>query len=150
MISKERVTELALEKIKELGYFLVDVKISATSEIIILFDKDDGVVIDDCLKVSRHIEGNLDRDIEDYQLTVCSPGIDMPFKVKEQYRKNIGREVKIKTTNGDRYKGTLISYNDILVLETKTKQKKKKELLIEKIEIPKEKLKETKLVLKFK
>ena len=150
MISKDRVTELALEKIKELGYFLVDVKISATSEIIILFDKDDGVVIDDCLKVSRHIEGNLDRDIEDYQLTVCSPGIDNPFIVKEQYQKNIGREVKIKTTNGDRYKGTLISYNDILVLETKTKQKKKKELLVEKIEIPKEKLKETKLVLKFK
>ena len=150
MISKDRVTELALEKIKELGYFLVDVKISATNEIIILFDKDDGVVIDDCLKVSRHIEGNLDRDIEDYQLTVCSPGIDKPFKVKEQYQKNIGREVKIKTTSGDRYKGTLISYNDILVLETKTKQKKKKELLIEKIEIPKGRLKETKLVLKFK
>ena len=102
------------------------------------------------MKVSRHIEGNLDRDIEDYQLTVCSPGIDKPFKVKEQYQKNIGREVKIKTTSGDRYKGTLISYNDILVLETKTKQKKKKELLIEKIEIPKGRLKETKLVLKFK
>ena len=150
MISKERVTELALEKIKELGYFLVDLKISATNEIIVFFDKYDGVVIDDCLKVSRHIEGNLDRDIEDYQLTVCSPGIDKPFKVKEQYRKNIGREVKIKTINGDRYKGKLISYNDNLVLETKTKQKKKKELVIQKIEIPKEKIKETKLVLKFK
>ena len=79
MISKEKVTELALEKIKELDYFLVDVKISATNEITVLFDKNDGVVIDDCLKVSRHIEGNLDRDIEDYQLTVCSPGIDKPF-----------------------------------------------------------------------
>ena len=128
----------------------IDIKISASSEIIVLFDKDEGVVIDDCLKVSRHIEGNLDRDIEDYQLTVCSPGIDKPFKVKEQYQKNIGREVKIKYTNGDRYKGTLIAYNDVLVLETKTKQKKKKELIIEKIEIPKEKIKETKLVLKFK
>ena len=150
MISKERVTELALEKIKELGYFLVDVKISAASEILVLFDKDEGVVIDDCLKVSRHIEGNLDRDVEDYQLTVCSPGIDRPFKVKEQYQKNIGREVKIKTINGDRYRGILISYNDILVLETKTKHKKKKELIIKKIEIPNEKIKETKLVLKFK
>ena len=64
MISKQKVTELALEKIKELDYFLVDVKISATNEITVLFDKNDGVVIDDCLKVSRYIESNLDRDIE--------------------------------------------------------------------------------------
>ena len=51
MISS-KVTELALEKIKELDYFLVDVKISATNEITVLFDKNDGVVIDDCLKVT--------------------------------------------------------------------------------------------------
>ena len=48
MISKQKVTELALEKIKELDYFLVDVKISATNETTVLFDKNDGVVIDDC------------------------------------------------------------------------------------------------------
>ena len=150
MISKQKVTELALEKIKELDYFLVDVKISATNEITVLFDKNDGVVIDDCLKVSRHIESNLDRDIENYQLTVCSPGIDKPFLVREQFIKNIGSDIKIKTLNGKTYKGTLVSYEDILILETKTKQKKKKELLIEKIEIPLDSIKETKLILKFK
>ena len=150
MISKQKVTELALEKIKELDYFLVDVKISATNEITVLFDKNDGVVIDDCLKVSRHIESNLDRDIENYQLTVCSPGIDKPFLVREQFIKNIGRDIKLKTLNGKTYKGTLVSYEDILILETKTKQKKKKELLIEKIEIPLDSIKETKLILKFK
>lgn len=150
MISKQKVTELALEKIKELDYFLVDVKISATNEITVLFDKNDGVVIDDCLKVSRYIESNLDRDIENYQLTVCSPGIDKPFLVREQFIKNIGSDIKIKTLNGKTYKGTLVSYEDILILETKTKQKKKKELLIEKIEIPLDSIKETKLILKFK
>ena len=150
MISKQKVTELALEKIKELDYFLVDVKISATNEITVLFDKNDGVVIDDCLKVSRYIESNLDRDIENYQLTVCSPGIDKPFLVREQFIKNIGRDIKLKTLNGKTHKGTLVSYEDILILETKTKQKKKKELLIEKIEIPLDSIKETKLILKFK
>jgi ribosome maturation factor RimP len=87
MISKQKVTELALEKIKELDCFLVDVKISATNEITVFFDKNDGVLIDDCLKVSRHIESNLDRDIENYQLTVCSPGIDKKFLVREQFLK---------------------------------------------------------------
>lgn len=150
MISKQKVTELALEKIKELDYFLVDVKISTTNEITVFFDKNDGVVIDDCLKVSRYIESNLDREIENYQLTVCSPGIDNPFLVREQFLKNIGRDIKLKTLNGKTYKGTLVSYDDVLILETKTKQKKKKELLIEKIEIPLDSIKETKLILKFK
>ena len=150
MISKQKVTELALEKIKELDYFLVDVKISTTNEITVFFDKNDGVVIDDCLKVSRYIESNLDREIENYQLTVCSPGIDNPFLVREQFLKNIGRDIKLKTLNGKTYKGTLVSYDNVLILETKTKQKKKKELLIENIEIPLDSIKETKLILKFK
>ena len=150
MISKERVEELALEKIVELDCFLVDVKVSATNDITILFDKNTGVVVKDCLNVSRHIEGSLDRDIEDYQLTVCSPGIDKAFVVSEQYQKNIGRDVKVKTTAGEKIKGKLISFNEDLVVEIETKQKKKKESLIEKISIPIDKIKETKLIIKFK
>ena len=151
MISKERVKELALEKIVELDYFLVDVKVSSTNEITVLFDKDGGVGIKECLSISRHIEGNLDRDIEDYQLTVCSPGIDKEFVVKEQYLKNIGRDVKIKTDEGSVIKGELKFYSDKnVVVETSKKQKKRKELLIEQITIPTDKIKEIKLIIKFK
>ena len=150
MISKERVTELALEKILELDYFLVDVSISSSNEITVLFDKEDGVIVRDCLYVSRHIEGNLEREIEDYQLTVCSPGLDKSFVVEEQYIKNIGRDVKIITTDGDKIEGTLLEYGNELLLETKTKQKGKKELLKQKVTIEKEKIKETKLIIKFK
>jgi len=151
MISKERVEKLALEKIIELNYFLVDMKINSNNEITVYFDNEEGVLIPDILKVSRHIEGNLDRDIEDYQLTVCSPGIDKAFVVKEQYQKNIGRDVKIKTTEGHVKKGKLLSYSDEeVVIETSKKQKKKKELLIEELTIPSDKIKETKLIIKFK
>ena len=150
MISKERVKELALEKIVELDYFLVDVKVSSTNEITVLFDKDEGVGIKECLFVSRHIEGNLERDIEDYQLTVCSPGLDKAFVVDEQYIKNIGRDIKILTTDGIIIEGTLLKYGNELLLETKIKQKGKKELLKQKVTIEKEKIKETKLIIKFK
>ena len=151
MISKDRVKELALEKIVELDYFLVDIKVSSTNEITVLFDKDGGVGIKECLLISRHIEGNLDRDIEDYQLTVCSPGIDKEFVVKEQYLKNIGRDVKIKTEQGDIIKGELKFYSDKnVVVETSKKQKKRKELLIEQITIPTQKVKAAKLIIKFK
>jgi ribosome maturation factor RimP len=150
MISKEKVISLAKEKIEELNYFLVDVKISAKNEITVLFDKGDGVIVRDCLYVSRHIEGNLDRAIEDYQLTVCSPGLEKAFVVEEQYIKNIGRDVKVVTTDGDKIEGTLLEYGNELLLETKTKQKGKKELLKQKVTIEKEKIKETKLIIKFK
>ena len=151
MISKEKVREIALSKILELDYFLVDVKVSSTNEIIVLFDKNEGVGIKECLFVSRYIEENLNRDIEDYQLTVCSPGIDNPFVVKEQYLKNIGKDIKVKTDEGDIIKGKLKSYSDDdVVIERPKKQKKKKELLIEKITIPTNKIQETKLIIKFK
>tara|TARA_B100000700_G_C15021007_1_gene845734 strand:+ start:991 stop:1446 length:456 start_codon:yes stop_codon:yes gene_type:complete len=151
MISKGRVKELALEKIAELDCFLVDIRVSSTNEIIVLFDKKEGVSIKECLLVSRYIEKNLDRDIEDYKLTVCSPGIDREFIVKEQYIKNIGRSVKIKTDEGNIIKGELKFYSDQnVIVETSKKQKKKKELLIEKITIPTDKIKETKLIIKFK
>ena len=151
MISKERVTELALEKILELDYFLVDVAISSSNEITVLFDKEGGVIVRDCLHVSRHIEGNLEREIEDYQLPVCPPGIDRAFMVHEQYVKNIGRDVKIKTTDGDKVKGKLLSFNDdVVVIETTKKEKKKKEVLVKQISISLDKIKETKLIIKFK
>ena len=151
MISKERVKELALEKIVELDYFLVDVKVSSTNEITVLFDNDEGVGIKECLFVSRHIEGNIDRDIEDYQLTVCSPGIEKGFVVKEQYLKNIGRNVKVKTDEREIMKGKLLSYSDQnIVLEILKKKKKSKEFLIEQISIPTDKIIETKLIIKFK
>ena len=151
MISKERVEKLALEKIIELNYFLVDIKINSNNEITVYFDNEEGVLIPDILKVSRHIEENMDRDIEDYQLTVCSPGIDKAFIVKEQYQKNIGRDVKIKTTEADVKKGKLISYSDEeVVIEISKKKKKKRELLIEELTIPLDKIKETKLIIKFK
>lgn len=151
MISKGRVKEVALEKIVELDCFLVDVRVSSTNEIKVLFDKEEGVSIKECLFVSRYIEEKLDRDDEDYQLTVCSPGIDREFIVKEQYIKNIGREVKITTDEGDVIKGELRFYSDQnVIIERIKKQKKNKELLIEKITIPTEKIKETKLIIKFK
>ena len=151
MISKERVTELALEKILELEYFLVDVKISESNNITILFDKEGGVVVRDCLYVSRHIESNLDRDIQDYQLTVCSPGIDKAFVVPEQYGKNIGRDVKIKTIEGDKIIGKLLSYSEEnVIIETTKKQKKKKECAIKQVIVKTNKIKETKLIIKFK
>ena len=59
--------------------FLVAVKVSSANKIIVLADKLDGITIDECVSIHRFIESKLDRDIEDYELEVSSPGLDLPF-----------------------------------------------------------------------
>ena len=148
MISKDTVEGLALYKIREINSFLVKVTVSSSNNIIVLFDNNNGVSFDDCLAVSRHIENNLDRDIEDYQLTVCSPGLGNPFIVRDQYIKNIGRDIKLDTIDGETIKGKLVDYNEEIIIETLIKHKKQKEIKI--LSFPIDKIKQVKLIIKFK
>ena len=121
MISKEKVIVLAQERIKELdnGNYLVKVSISSKNVIHVKMDNiNGGVSIKDCVSVSRNIEHNLDRESEDFELQVSSPGLDQPFVVKEQYQKNIGKKVNVITTEDKLISGELISSeNDEITLK---------------------------------
>ena len=100
MLTKENISKAAKEKITDIGGFLVDVKMNTNNNITIHFDKNEGVLIEDCISVTKHVESIFDRDVEDYELSVCSAGLSLPFKVGEQYLKNIGKEVSIKLKDG--------------------------------------------------
>ena len=152
MIVKEEIRKIAEFKIKELGGFLVDLKVNTANVITLFFDRTDGVQVGHCLAISKHIEEHFDRDIEDYELTVCSAGLDNPFMLDEQYHKYNGKEVGVLLTNGKRKKGVILAYeNDALILETAKKKKgHKKEKVIEEVVIPKAEIKETKLKINFK
>lgn len=148
MITKEEIKKVAESKIKELDGFLVDIKLSKTNTITLFFDRLDGVQVDHCCLISKHIEEHFDREIEDYELTVCSAGLENPFMVDQQYHKNKGKEVGVLLVDGKREKGVILSYqNDILVLEV---VKNKKENTTKEVVIPKSKIKETKLKINFK
>ena len=100
MISKEKIIKLAQERIQELdnGNYLVEVNISPKNAITVKMDNlNGGVSIKDCVSVSRNIEHNLDREIQDFELQVTSPGLDQPFKVAQQYQKNIGKKISLLT-----------------------------------------------------
>ena len=152
MIAKEEIRKVAEPKIKELDGFFVDVKVNTANVITLFFDRMNGVQVEHCLAISKHIEEHLDRDIEDYELTVCSAGLDNPFMVDEQYYKYNGKEVGVLLTNGKRQNGIILSYkNDTLILKVKKKKKgSKKENIIKEIAIPKAEIKETKLKINFK
>ena len=112
MLSRGRILDIIQQKIDDDGYFIVDVDIKQGGRIVVAIDGDHGVGIDYCVEISRLIEGSLDREEEDFELEVSSPGIGQPFKVHRQYVKNIGRQVEVLTKSGEKYSGELLSVND--------------------------------------
>ena len=107
MIEKQKIQGLVEEFLKGTGLFLVTVKISNANRIIVLADKNEGITIDECAAIHRHIENGLDRDKEDFELQVSSPGLDIPFGVIEQYLKNEGKKVEVVDNEGSKYTGKL-------------------------------------------
>ena len=107
MIEKIKVLELVNQALAGTDKFLVNLKITPDNRIYIDIDGDNGITIDDCIAVSRAVESQLDREVEDFALDVSSAGADQPLKLVRQYRKNVGREVEVVCVDGERVDGTL-------------------------------------------
>ena len=87
--------------------FLVGVKVDNNNKIIVHIDTQEGISIGDCARVSRELEEKLDRDREYFALEVSSPGLDSPFRVIEQYQKNVGKRINLVKTDGEKLEGVL-------------------------------------------
>lgn len=112
MIAKQKVTEIVNEWLAGKEYFLVDVVVSVDNYVSVEIDHAEGVWIEDCVQLSRHIEANLNRDEEDYELEVGSAGIGQPFKVLQQYVNHIGKEVEVLAKDGKKYRGVMARANE--------------------------------------
>lgn len=125
MIDKDLIKTIVEEEIGEnSSLYLVDVSVRPGNKIIVEIDSDSSVGIDDCMSLSRKIEKNLDRDVEDFELEVGSSGLTTPFKLPRQYRKNVGNEVEVLTCDGRKLHGTLKSCDEqSFILSTKKKEK---------------------------
>jgi ribosome maturation factor RimP len=104
--------------------YLVEVKIEAGNRVVVEIDSDNSVSINDCVVLTKHIESQLDRDVEDYELEVGSAGISSPFKLLRQYRKNIGNEVEVLLKTGKKLVGILKEANEETFVLTVFKQEK--------------------------
>jgi ribosome maturation factor RimP len=126
MIGKQQIEDIVKEFMKGTGLFIVAVKVSSSNRITVLADKNDGITIDECAAIHRHIEMNIDREKEDYELQVSSPGLDVPFAVTEQYYKNEGSVVEVIDYDGNKYNGKLMNVtNGGFELESEFKVKGK-------------------------
>lgn len=107
MMNQERVLKLLDEAVQENeSLFVISVDFLSDNKIKVIVDGDQGIPLSECVRISRHIEHNLDREQEDFSLEVSSADISLPLQVERQYQKNIGRILKVKTAE-EQFEGTL-------------------------------------------
>ncbi|OYD47665.1 ribosome assembly cofactor RimP [Sphingobacterium cellulitidis] len=151
---ENRVIELVEEKIADRpDLFIVSVRFLKNGVLEILLDGDNGIAIEDCVQVSRHVGFHLEEENvidKAYRLEVSSPGIDSPLLLKRQFEKNIGRSIQMKMLDGTKKVGELLSItDDSISIEEKVKEKGKKAVLVQ-ADIPLDQIKETKVLISFK
>jgi ribosome maturation factor RimP len=111
MITKTQISTLVEESLQDTDLFLVDVRVKPSNVIEVYVDADSAVNIDQCVAISRYVEGKLDRDAEDFELNVYSWGLSGALKLDRQLKKYVGQDVEVKTKELGKFQGKLISFD---------------------------------------
>ena len=155
MIDKKFLITHAEQFLENSDNYLVDVIVNSGNIISIEIDNINGVNIDDCIELSRYLESKLNRDEEDFELTVGSVGLTTPFKTLRQYQKNIGNEVEVLTKKGQKLSGVLKSASDdefeiTISKKVRAEGAKRKTEVSEDLQFRYEEIKHTKYLIRFK
>ncbi len=158
MIDTKKIVESAESKLVDTDMFVVGCTCSPSNEIDLYIDSDTKVSIDVCIALSRAIEAEFDREVEDFSLTVASAGIGSELKLLRQYQKLVGSSVEVLLLSGIKIIAKLtdvtseqitLSYTEKQVFETPSGKKKKQDVEVEKV-VPFAEIKYTKEYLDFK
>jgi len=154
MAFKEKVYQLLQEGLQEKpSIFLIDLTITEAFKIIVTLDGDSGVVLQDCIDISRAIEHNLDREEQDFSLEVASVGVGSPLKLVRQYIKNIGRTLIVKLASQTIEAELVAANEDFITLAWEAREPKKigkgKETVQKRQEIPYSEIKEAIVTVTF-
>ena len=148
------VKELLKDALQEReDLFLIDLTVSGDNLINIIIDGDEGVKVEDCMFISRAIEHNLDREEQDFSLEVASAGAAAPLTLPRQFKKNIGRELEVRTQT-ETIEALLVNASDETIdLEWKAREPKPvgkgKVTVQKKINIAYNDIVEAKVMIKF-
>ena len=151
---REKVEGLITDVLsKNDSLFLISCNISPDYNIKVVLDGDQGVNLKDCIEVSRAIESQLDREEIDFSLEVTSAGATSPLSIPRQYKKNIGRKLRVVTPDENLEGNLTAATSDTITLEWKSREPKPvgkgKVTIQNKKDIPISEIKEAKVVLKF-
>lgn len=111
MIDKNQIAVFVEETLAESDLFLVEVKVKPANVIEVYVDADTAVNIDQCVAISRYVESKLDRDAEDFELSVLSWGLSGALKLDRQLQKYLGKDVEVKSKELGKIQGKLVSFD---------------------------------------
>ena len=112
-MDSDKVKQLVEEAIAaNPALFLIEWKITPDDKISILADGDDGLSIEEIVRISRYVENNLDREECDFSLEVSSPGVGTPLLMPRQYKKNIGRLLEVTLNSDTKVEGEIVEADD--------------------------------------
>ena len=137
MIDKNIIKTAVEEWLQKGEYYLVDLEMTADDRIVIEIDHADGVWIEDCADLSRFLQEKVGEELADYELEVGSAGIGQPFKVVQQYRNHVGKDVEVVAADGKKYQGVLKEVTDdgqqftVTVKEKQQVEGKKRPVMVE-------------------
>lgn len=149
---KQKIFDIAKGVAEDEGFELVNVDLVGGKKLLlrITIDKEGGISINDCERMSRSIESIL--DVEDliqvpYTLEVSSPGIDRPLIKQSDYKRNINRLIRVvtkeKINNQTFFIGRLIDVGEGWI-RIKLEKKNGKDIFI-----PMDKISSAKLEIEF-
>ena len=132
-MDKDYIEELIRKDIQTLGCSIWGIELvgSSSNNILRVFiDKNEGVTLKDCEKVSRHISKVIEADeiySKNLSLEVSSPGIERKFFNQDQYSNYLGCLIKVRFKNKQNEyktaKGNLLKvYEDCLVINTEKEE----------------------------
>ena len=122
ILDLEKLIEPIVEELSYKLYHIEFVKESGENYLRIYIDKEDGINLEDCEKVSRRISDLL--DIEDpidssYYLEVSSPGINRLLYNEKHYNSYLGEKVNLKLKKifegSKQIEGVLIDFDESII-----------------------------------
>lgn len=154
MIDPKEVEPIVQAAVAEEEAFLVECTVGGDSRITVLADHMEGMSVERLTRISRKIEEGLDREVNDFELEVSSPGVGQPLKLYQQYLKNVGRDVKVILKDGETLKGKMSRATETEI-DVEWKERVPKPVGKGKVTVTKketvalEEIKETRLEIKF-
>lgn len=155
-LTAQIIKAMAEDSLPENDLFIVDISVSDSAvrpKITVLADGEQGITIDQCATISRRINKRIEEAYGEeisYVLEVSSPGVDFPLTQPQQFKRNVGRNLKVKLQDGTEKTGKLedVTETGINLLE-EIKQKGKK-ATYEPVQVPFGDIVKANVVISFK
>lgn len=107
------VVQEYIDSQEDKGFFLVHTEVRGANEILVEIDHDSAPIdIDTIVSLTRWVEDKMDREKEDFELTVASAGLTSPLRLPRQYRKYVGEEMIVLLKGGIKEQGILTSADE--------------------------------------